>query len=65
MTTTRPQIPASGQYSMSEAAKLLGIDRKTLYRWRKCGYFKTKIRRVNKQPYAEAMEILKMYDLCV
>lgn len=50
---------------MTEAAALLGVNRKTIYRWRECGYLKTKIRRINKLPYVEGREILKIFDLCV
>ena len=65
MTTSRPHVTLDGRYSMTEAAVLLGVNRKTIYRWRECGYLKTKIRRINKLPYVEGREILKIFDLCV
>ena len=48
---------------MTEAATLLGVDRKTIYRWRKCGYLKTKIHRFNRRPFILGREILKLYEL--
>ena len=65
MTTTRPNIRPTDQFSISDTARLLGVDRKTIYRWRKYGYFKTKTRRINKMPFVEGREILKIFDLCV
>lgn len=38
MTNTRPNVAKNGQYSFEQAAILLGVDRRTIYRWRKLGY---------------------------
>ena len=65
MTTARPNVKPTDQFSVSEAAILLGVTRSTLYRWMGCGYLKTKKRRINKRPFVEGKEILKIYDLCV
>lgn len=63
MTNTRPHVALDGHYSMTETARLLGIDRKTVFNWRRWGYLKTKTSRINKRPYALGREILKVYDL--
>lgn len=63
MVNNRPRVALEGQYSMTEAATLLGVDRKTIYRWRKCGYLKTKTHRFNRRPFILGREILKLYEL--
>lgn len=63
MTNTRPRVALDGQYSMTEAAALLKVDRKTIYRWRTSGYIKTKIHRYTKLPFLEGREILKVFDV--
>jgi len=63
--TTRPHVALDGQYSLTETANLLKKDRKTIYRWRKCGYLKTKTHRYNKRPFVLGREILRIYDLYV
>ena len=65
MTTNRPRVSLDGHYCMTEAAALLGVDRKTIYRWRKIGYLKTKKHRFNNRPFILGRDILKLYDLCV
>ena len=62
MATIRPHIAVDGKYSMTEAAALLGKDRKTIYRWRKLGLLKTKFHRYNKMPFIFGREILRFYD---
>ena len=62
MTTSRPRVVLDGQYSMSDAARILGVDRKTIYRWRACGYMVTKKHRYTSRPFVLGREILKMYD---
>ena len=55
-----------GQYSFAEAALLLGVDRKTIYRWRKQGYLpETKPRRINRRSYILGKYIVRAFDaLC-
>jgi len=65
MITSRPHVALDGQYSMVDAAHYLGVDRKTIYRWRKCGYLKTKKHRHNNRPFILGRDILKIFDLCV
>ena len=65
MTNSRPHVALDGQYSMTEAAALLKVDRKTIYRWRECGYLKTKMHRYNKRPFILGRDILRIYDTCL
>ena len=62
MTTSRPHVVLDGHYSLSDAARILEVDRKTIWRWRDCGYMKTKKHRYNKRPFVLGREILKMFD---
>lgn len=62
MTNNRPKVALEGQYSMTDAAILLDVDRKTIYRWRQMGYLKTKQHRHNSRPFILGREILKIFD---
>lgn len=62
MTNTRPNVVLEGHYSMTEASSLLGVDRKTIYRWRKCGYLKTRSYRHSKMPYVLGRDLTRIYD---
>lgn len=66
MTNTRPRVAMDGQYSFAETALLLGVDRKTIYRWRKLGYLpETKPRRINRRSYILGKYIVRAFDaLC-
>ena len=66
MTNTRPKVAADGHYSFTETAMLLGVDRKTIYRWRKLGYLpETRSRRFNRHSYVLGKHILIAFDaLC-
>jgi predicted site-specific integrase-resolvase len=58
----RPKVVLDGKYTLTEAAALLGKDRRTLYNWRKLGYLKTKQHRYTKRPFVLGREILRLYD---
>ena len=62
MTNTRPRVALDGQYGMTEVAVLLDVDRSTIYRWRKCGYLKTKKHRHNNRPFVLGRDILRIFD---
>jgi len=56
-------LKPEGRYGMTEAAKMLGIDRATLYRWAKSG----KIRisgyfQVNGRAYIKGKEINRTFN---
>jgi len=55
-----------GTYSFAEAAAILEVDPKTIYRWRKLGYLpETKPRRVNRRSYILGKHIVRVFDaLC-
>jgi excisionase family DNA binding protein len=40
MTNNPPQVAMNGKYNQTEAAALLGVDRKTIYRYIKSGLLK-------------------------
>lgn len=62
MTNNRPHVALDGQYSMTEAAALLKVSRRTIYRWKDCGYLKTKKHRYNNRPFILGRDILRIYD---
>ena len=63
MINTRPRISLTDTFNFQEAADLLGVSRRTIYRWRQMGYIKvTKPRRVNRREYILGKELLKVYD---
>lgn len=62
MTTTRPHVALEGRYSLADAARILEVDRKTIYRWRKCGYLKEKKHRFNKRPFILGRDLLRIFD---
>ena len=63
MTNTRPNVRPNDTFLFTEAAKLLGVDRKTIYRWRKLGYLPvTRPRMVNHRCYVLGKHILRVWD---
>lgn len=64
MTNKKPSVTLDGHYSMVEAAKLLGVDRRTIYRWRKSGYLKTRTYRYSVRPFIIGREIIKIFSSC-
>lgn len=63
MTNTRPHVAVDGHYNYEEAAILLGVDRRTIYRWRKMGYLpETKPRKINRRSYILGKYILRVFD---
>ena len=61
MITTRPEVDYKGNYSQSQAAKALGIDRHTVARYVKQGHLKTRVRRFDRKPVIPGSEILKLW----
>lgn len=61
MTVTEPAVIASGRYPVGEASKILGIDRKTLYRHTTEGLIKCGFRRANRRRFYTGSEILRYW----
>lgn len=63
MTHVRPKVSPEGRYSFAEAAEILEVDPKTIYRWRKLGYLpQTAPRKVNRRPCILGKHILRVFD---
>lgn len=41
MTTERPRVSPAGRYTQAQAARLLGVDRRTVMRWRDSGHIRS------------------------
>lgn len=64
MTSVEPRVHPDGRYNVTETAKLLGIDRATVYRWMKNGKLKNGYRRCDMRPFFRGIEILKVWRAC-
>lgn len=62
MSGARPKIDPMGKYNETDAAKLLGVDRSTLYRWRKKGYIKVCTKCKTKKPRYKGSDLLRVFD---
>lgn len=51
MTPTQPNISPNGSYGVVEAAKLLGIDRRTLRRYEAAGYVAVRLNKGYQRRY--------------
>lgn len=61
MTITEPSVIASGRYSVNETSKILGIDRKTLYRHTIEGNIRCGFRRSNGRRFYTGSEIQRYW----
>lgn len=61
MSGPRPDIDERGYYSHTHAARLLGIDKKTLYRWRKEGRIKSRPQKFTKVPKYSGKDLLNLF----
>lgn len=61
MTNVEPNVPDNGRYSTTEAARVLGISRTTLYKYANAGMIKCGYRRANNRPFFEGREILRLW----
>lgn len=61
MTVTEPTVISTGRYPIGEASKILGIDRKTLYRHTIEGVIKCGFRRTNGRRFYTGGEILRYW----
>ena len=61
MVSTVPNIRDDARLSLSEAARIMEIDRKTLYKYHKSGKLNVFYRRLNNRPYVLGKDLLKVW----
>lgn len=62
MAGPRPDIDPRGKYSETQAARLLGVNRSTLYRWKRLGYIKPRPQRHNGWPRYLGRDLLTLFE---
>lgn len=62
MTTLPPAINERGQYPVSEAARLLGVDRTTINRWCKAGILSYRLQRGTMRKIIAGKQLLLMWN---
>lgn len=62
MTNERPSVNPTKRYTQSEAARALGVDFTTIFRWRKAGKAKPCSTGDNGRVYYTGLEILRMWN---
>lgn len=63
MTAVLPDnLKPQGLYNESEAARLLGVNRSTLQRWRQAGKIKVRYRRINGLPVYRGADLIAKYN---
>ena len=56
-----PNIDPKGRYNESDAARCLGINRSTLWRWRKQGRIRPKHERLTRRPKYSGADLLALF----
>lgn len=62
MTPTLPHIAPTGSYTVTQASRLLDIDRKTLRRYESAGYVVAHINQFGRRKYS-GRELIKLWKL--
>ena len=62
MTPVRPNIDYRGSYTVTQAAELLCISRRTLRRYESAGYIVAHLNKMNRRKYS-GRELLKLWQL--
>jgi len=62
MVTQPPEVSPFGHYSKTQAARILEVDRKTIYRWCRDGKLKTCWNKVLNTSYIPGSSILRLCD---
>ena len=63
MVNEEPKVSPNGRYNLSEAAKMLGVGRKTLYRYKETGKLAINYRKCNNLPYIKGSDITKCWQM--
>lgn len=61
MIQTVPQVAETGLYNISDAARALGITRKTMRKYADGGFIAFHVRRVNNRRVITGKEILRLW----
>lgn len=62
MLTELPSIAVRGRYSVTETAKVMGVDRSTIRRWIECGKMRCGYRQCNKRRFVTGEEIQRFFN---
>lgn len=62
MTPERPNITLKGSYTVTQAAALLDISRKTLRRYESAGYVVAHCNKLGRRKYS-GRELIKLWEL--
>lgn len=62
MTPTLPHIAPTGSYTVTQASRLLDIDRKTLRRYESAGYVVAHVNQFGRRKYS-GRELIKLWKL--
>lgn len=57
-----PSIAVRGRYSVTEAAKVMGVDRSTIRRWIEAGTMRCGYHRHNKRRFVTGEEIQRFFN---
>jgi len=60
MINVIPKIARDGFYSTADAAELLAVDPRTIYRWKKAGYLKAKKNWRNGRDYFMGYDLIRV-----
>ena len=62
MTHTRPQVEPDGRYTVQQAAKALGVERHTIYRYFDNGSLKFRVRKADNRRVTTGKWIIECWD---
>lgn len=65
MKSSLPEIRQDGRYSITDASRLIGVSRNTLYRYIGEGMLKTRMRKVNGRKFIHGSELIKLWEASV
>jgi hypothetical protein len=62
MIATKPDVQATGRYSVNETIGKLGISRRTLYTYIEKKTITVQYRKANSKPFFTGLEILRVWN---